>query len=337
MDIDRDHGAFLDYSKKVGLNVMPGYYLEPSKIRGQCPEFDCFQRWKKATLDGFEHGYRTGDSWHPSVALVVLLNEADGFGSLPECQPSGAWCRVKAALSALDGVLAAEKEVGVDAGRVKFTVTWSFATRESIDGKMRGPGIYGFQDMVAGIQDPQIAKYSPRAELADLQEAFKTRWVHGLNTKSPWSFALGTRVMGQTGQTCDRSTPWLEGTKAHRAQALATAWGGFIDDSSLCSGGRRLDVTVGTHVACQIRAGAVSGGASAVSAALVASDLKTRIVSRTESLLGGSDALRGDLSLARTGAWAQAQTPHDVQSGTRTPQAWAVCVASSIVAWLFAA
>jgi len=160
--VNRDHGRFLDYSQRLGLNVMPGYHVEPSKIRLQCPEFDCFQKWKKATIDGFERGYRKGGSWHPAVAMAILLNEADGFGSLPECQPQGEWCRVKAAISALDGVLAAEKEAGVDAGRVKFTVTWSFATRASIDGKMRGPGIYGFQDMVAVIHNPQIAKYTPR-------------------------------------------------------------------------------------------------------------------------------------------------------------------------------
>merc|ERR1712045_650 len=422
MDVNRDHGTFLDYSQKLGLNVMPGYHVEPSKIREQCREFDCFQKWKKATLDGFERGYRKGDSWHPAIALAVLINEADGFGSLPECQPRGAWCRVKAAISALDGVLAAEREVGVDAGRVKFTVTWSFATLESIEGKVRGPGNYGFQDMVAAMQNPQIAKYTPRTPLEDLQQAFRTRWVHGLNTKSPWNFVrdiiskdyrqfrpipwfigaygasgqdkdtiqedlrsmqahaledpafvgaaflqfqtnyqkggaamdygmfgLGDGELGSTGKVCEpgygcRRWPvhclttdltWLEGTKAHRAQAAATAWGGFIDDSSLCSGSRRLEVTVGTRMACQIRADAVSEGASAVSATLRASDFNTRIVSRTESLLLGSDALKGDLSLARTAAWAL--TPRDAQSGARTPLVWVACAASSIVAALLAA
>merc|ERR1719336_941463 len=422
MDVNRDHGRFLDYSQRLGLNVMPGYHVEPSKIHSQCPEFDCFKKWKKATLEGFERGYRKGDAWHPAVAMAILLNEADGFGSLPECQPQGAWCRVKAAISALDGVLAAEKEAGVDAGRVKFTVTWSFATRESIDGKMRGPGNYGFQDMVAVFENPQIAKYTPRTSLGDLQEAFRTRWVHGLNTKSPWNFVrdiiskdyrqflpipwfiaeygasgqdeasiradlesmqahaladpafvgaaflqfqtnylkggaamdygmfgLGDGELGSTGQVCEpgygcrrwpvhcltTDLPWLEGTKAHRAQAAATAWGGFIDDSSLCSGSRRLEVTVGTHMACQFRADAVNEGAGAVSATLRASDFNTWIVSRTQSVLAGSNALQGDLSLARTAAWALA--PRDVQSGTRTPPVWVVCAASSIVAALLAA
>merc|ERR1719400_2056912 len=391
MDINRDHGTFLDYSQKVGLNVMPGYHVEPSKIRGQCPEFDCFKKWKKATLDGFERGYRKGDAWHPAVAMAILLNEADGFGSLPECQPRGAWCRVKAAISALDGVLAAEREVGVDAGRVKFTVTWSFATLESIDGKVRGPGNYGFQDMVAAMQNPQIAKYTPRTPLEDLQQAFRTRWVHGLNTKSPWNFVrdiiskdyqqfrpipwfigeygasgqdeasiqadlvgmqahaledsafvgaaflqfqtnywkggaemdygmfgLGEGKLGETGEVCQpgqgcrrwpvhcltTTLPWLEGSKAHRAQAASRAWGGFIDHTSFCSDRRRLEESaVGTHLACQIRADAI-GDAGAVSAKLRTAESSARLVSRTEVLLGGSVALRGDLSLASTSAWS---------------------------------
>merc|ERR1712038_217783 len=381
------------------------------------------KQWKRATLDGFEQGYRKGDSWHPSVAMAILLNEADGFGSLPECQPQGAWCRVKAAISALDGVLAAEREAGVVAGRVKFTVTWSFATRESIDGKLRGPGNYGFQDMVAGIQDPQIGKYSPRNSLGDLQEAFRTRWVHGLNTKSPWNFVrdiiskdyrqflpipwfiaeygasgqdeasiradlesmqahaladpafvgaaflqfqtnylkggaamdygmfgLGDGELGSTGQVCEpgygcRRWPvhclttdltWLEGTKAHRAQAAATAWGGFIDDSSLCSDSRRLAATVGTHVACQIRADAVKDGARVVSAALRGEDFEAMIVSRTESLLGGSIALHGSLSLASTAVWTRENASSRGESGMGIAQPWVVVVAGSAVAVLLA-
>jgi len=417
VDVNRDHGTFLDYSQKLGVNVMPGYHVEPSKIHGQCPEFDCFKRWKKATLDGFERGYRKDDSWHPAVALAVLINEADGFGSLPECQPRGAWCRVKAAISALDGVLAAEREVGVDAGRVKFTVTWSFATLESIDGKVRGPGNYGFQDMVAAMQNPQIAKYTPRTPLEDLQQAFRTRWVHGLNTKSPWNFVrdiiskdyrqfepipwfigeygasgqdeasiqadlesmqahtlkdssfvgaaflqfqtnywkggagmdygmfgLGEGTIGETGKVCQpgygcrrwpvhcltTKLPWLEGTKAHRAQAAATAWGGFIDHTSFCSDRRLLEEgAVGTHLACQIRADAI-GDAGAVSAKLRTAEFSARLVSRTEALLGGSAALRGDLSLASTSAWSQENSPRSESGGNALP-AWTVWAAVGVV------
>merc|ERR1712127_481088 len=220
--------------------------------------------------------------------------------------------------------------------------------RESIDGKVRGPGTYGFQDMVAAIQDPQIAQYSPRASHVELQEAFRTRWVHSLNTQAPWGFikqvvdykqflpipwfigeygangqdeatiqadlesmqkhasrgeaflgaaifqfqttfwkggaemnfglfGLGEVQIGQTGEVCETSCDtwpvhclttdlhWLPGSKAHRAQAMATAWGGSIDSGSLCSPPRRLEAgMVGTTLACQIHVGVVTEGADRI-------------------------------------------------------------------------
>merc|ERR1712127_321219 len=382
------------------------------------------KKWKKATLDGFKYGYRKGDSWHPSVALAILVNDADGFGSLPECQPQGAWCRVKAAVSALDGVLAAEKEAGVEAGRVKFTVTWSFATRASIDGKLSGPGNYGFQDMVAVIENPQIAKYTPRTALDDLQEAFRTRWVHGLNTKSPWNFVrdiiskdyeqfrpipwfigaygasgqdestiradlismqkhssedpaflgaaflqfqtnywkggaemdygmfgLGEDIVSETGEVCQpgygcrtwpvrcltTDLPWLEGPKARRAEAVAAAWGGSIDRASLCSSGRRLEGAAGTHLTCQIRAGAVNGGTSVVSAALRTEDFSAQIASRTTSLLGRqSNAVKGDLSIMGTSAWTSFESTDDKGPGNSALPSWIWAVVGGVVVLLAA-
>merc|ERR1719330_1196557 len=230
-------------------------------------------------------------------------------------------------------------------------ITWSFAMRVSVDGKVRGPGNYGFQDMVAVIEDPQVAHYTPRASLAELREAFRSRWVHGLNTQSPWNFVrdlisqdysrfhptpwfigeyggngqdedviradlqsmqayavgsdsflgaaffqfqttywkggaemnfglfgLGDDQIGETGEVCElgcRTWPvhclttkltWLPGSKANRARAVATAWGGSIDHSSLCSSERRLNSpTVRTTLACQIRFTAVGENVSSVS------------------------------------------------------------------------
>jgi len=183
---ESDHGQFLDRAEQLSLNVMPGYNTEA--VHMGCPNFDCYDTWKRATLQGFKVGFRRGGNWHPAVSMLILLNEPDSFVHWLECGDGGAWCRVKAVLSALDGVLAAEREAGVDAGRVRLSVTWSFAMMDSIDGKVNGPGVFGFQDMVAGIANPQIAKYTPRSSQAELESAFKTRWVHGVNTQSPWLF-----------------------------------------------------------------------------------------------------------------------------------------------------
>jgi len=200
---DGYQGDFLDRAAAVGLNVLPGYHTEMA-IYGKCPDYDCFQAWKDATLQGFRRGFQKDSEWHPAVAMLTLLNEPDFFW----CQPAGARCRVKAVLSALDGVLAAEREAGVSPGRVKLTVTWSFAMATSIDGNVTGPAIFGFQDVVAGIRDPGLAGYTPRSNRSELQDAFDKRWVHGFNTQAPWTFV---KAMVINAYEQFKPTPWFIG------------------------------------------------------------------------------------------------------------------------------
>eukprot|EP00438_Fugacium_kawagutii_P036555 Skav231235 [mRNA] locus=scaffold813:299058:305087:+ [translate_table: standard] len=125
------------------------------------------------------------------------MNEPDFYDNDPICTDRGrAWCRVKAVLSALDGVLAAEEEAKINAGSPPSTR--SFAMRTSIDGKVQGPGTFGFQDcfflfqpcqdMVAVMEDPSLVEYTLRTPHEKLKKAFYARWVHGLNTQAPWSF-----------------------------------------------------------------------------------------------------------------------------------------------------
>merc|ERR1719362_340319 len=91
LDVQHDHGAFLDRANAVGLNVMPGYHTEAAHVK--CPKFDCFEFWKDATTKGFQRGFKTGDEWHPAVSSLILLNEPDFFGAVPNCEGGGAWCR----------------------------------------------------------------------------------------------------------------------------------------------------------------------------------------------------------------------------------------------------
>jgi len=198
-----------DYAGSQGITVLPGYHTELANERTECPDFDCYETWKEATLQGFQNGYTQDGEWHAAIGGLVLLNEPDFFESSPKCRGRGALCHLKASLSALDGVLAAEKQAGLTSThRVKLTVAWSFASRTSIDGKVSGPGLFGFQDIVAGIANPQLAEYTPRASLEDLAEAFRTRWVHCLNTQAPWSF-----VGDMIGHSYDQflPTPWFIG------------------------------------------------------------------------------------------------------------------------------
>jgi len=188
LGIDKDHGAFLDHAESLGLNVMPGFHTENAHEQQECPNFDCYYSWKEATLNAFKNGFKKDGEWHPAVSTLIILNEPDYVEHTPQCTPSGPWCRVKAAISAFDGILAAEKEAGVPAGRVKLSITWSFAIKKSIDGQVEGPGIFGFQDVVAALGNPAIVNYQPRTSQMELQSAYLSRWVHSLNTQSPWEF-----------------------------------------------------------------------------------------------------------------------------------------------------
>jgi len=153
------------------------------------------------------------------VSALILLNEPDFMGGYANCQPRGAWCRVKAVLSALDGILAAEREAGVAAGRVRLTVTWSFGMMPSIDGKEGGPGIFGFQDTVAGIANPALAKYKPRSGQEELEHAFKTRWIHGVNTQAPWGFVKD--VIAKSYAAKFSPIPWFIGEYGANGQSAA--------------------------------------------------------------------------------------------------------------------
>jgi len=191
LESNHDHNAFLDRADSIGLQVIPGFYTQLN-----CPDFDCFDSWRAAARGGFRKGYKKGDGWHPAVGLVVLLDEPDALhmgGVTPDnCgKEDQAKCRVRAALSALDGVLQAEKDVGMNLthSSVNFTIAWSQNPRDSIDNVVKmGIGTYGFQDMIAGIANPAIANYTPKTSKQELAMAFETRWTHGMNTVNSWAY-----------------------------------------------------------------------------------------------------------------------------------------------------
>uniref|UniRef100_A0A7S0ZZP0 Glycoside hydrolase family 5 domain-containing protein n=1 Tax=Noctiluca scintillans TaxID=2966 RepID=A0A7S0ZZP0_NOCSC len=186
-----DHGAFLDRAQTVGLHVLAGFHTA-----GLCPDFNCFETWRKAATASFGLGFKVQNAWHPVVAMVVLLNEPDMLdfvgidGNTPNCTQGPARCRVKASISALDGFLSAEKAAGITPGSVNLTIAWSSSMHSSVDGKVIDAiGYYGFQDMVAGIANPyEMCNYRPVTELAELQEAFRTRWVNSVNVASDWEY-----------------------------------------------------------------------------------------------------------------------------------------------------
>jgi len=106
-------------------------------------------------------------------------------------------------------------------------VTWSFGMMPSIDGKESGPGLFGFQDTVAGIADPKIAGYTPRSTQQELEHAFKTRWIHGVNTQAPWSFVK--EVISSKYADTFGPIPWFIGEYGANGQSAALIQGDLED------------------------------------------------------------------------------------------------------------
>merc|ERR1740121_2799728 len=178
LDGPGDHGLFLDRANVLGLDVMPGYHTY-NAIYGGCPGFDCYATWKNYTLKAFQQGFRKKDGWHPAVSALLLFNELDFFRGY------GRRVHARAAISALDGVLAAEREAGVKPGRVKLSIAWSNAPGTSLDGKVSGFAIWAMQDVASCIADPSQVDYVPRTSQTAMEEAYRTRWAHSINVQTP--------------------------------------------------------------------------------------------------------------------------------------------------------
>jgi hypothetical protein len=210
-----DHAAFLDRAEELGLHVLVGFHTQ-----NVCPDFDCFDSWQKAAQKGFQQGLQKNGKWHPAVAMVVLMDVPDDLnfiledGNPTNCSASKdlkgdqGKCRTKAALSATEGFLAAEKAAGVNGSGVNLTVAWSTDRRDSVDGIVKnGFGTYGFQDMKIGVSNPKVAKYDAR-DHKNLQKAFTDRWVHSVNSGAPWKL-IHDQISGDIQKYSIGPTPWF--------------------------------------------------------------------------------------------------------------------------------
>lgn len=190
------HGQFLDRAQEVGLYVIPGF--ETDMV---CDDFDCYQSWYNAATTAFNLGYLSGGAWHPTIRMIVLLDQPDALnfqGTItppekPTTDAGKAKARVRASLSALDGFLRAEQDAQVtDTDKVNITIAWGTGPLTSIDGKETGYGYYGFQDMIAGVADPSIADYTLKGvTLDELQAAYKSRWTNSMDSYSDWDYIRG--------------------------------------------------------------------------------------------------------------------------------------------------
>eukprot|EP01065_Artemidia_motanka_P027198 TRINITY_DN32419_c0_g1_i1.p1 TRINITY_DN32419_c0_g1~~TRINITY_DN32419_c0_g1_i1.p1 ORF type:complete len:637 (+),score=211.27 TRINITY_DN32419_c0_g1_i1:59-1969(+) len=122
--------------------------------------------------------------YHDALDIFSIANEPDLAATAGDL--------AKALLSALDAVITAEQEAGVEANpSLKLTVTFSFATCATCasvkDGTIRNdvPSVPFMTDLYRAVQDPSSVGYTPRNAASKIQAVFAARWVNSFNLAAP--------------------------------------------------------------------------------------------------------------------------------------------------------
>jgi hypothetical protein len=180
-----DHSVFLDAAQKANLKVFAAVhqYLPCDKDTN-----DCYPAWHKALNDGLKKGFASNGKWHPSVWAVNMNNEVDTSGLSKEKQ-------MKMLLSAIDAMLAAEKEQGVE-GTVKITSCWTSGLSTPLGPNPYGTTIWGpFTTVENWIKDTSLVDYTPKTvSMDEFTKAIDSRWVHCMNVQIPWINGLDNMV-----------------------------------------------------------------------------------------------------------------------------------------------
>jgi hypothetical protein len=176
---------FMDHAAGLSLNLWPG--LDNDNLKCDS-DFNCYDAYKEAMITGFKQGFNQNGRWHSAVQTLIIMNEPD-LKFWADCEsPNQNVCRGTAAISAFEGILDAEEEMNV-AGNVNLTITWSFAAKDSIDGKVKNaPGYFGFQDMLAITADPTLVSYTPKGSVDRLTAAYRQRWINAVNIQGPFDY-----------------------------------------------------------------------------------------------------------------------------------------------------
>jgi len=171
--------SFFDQALKTGLDVIVGmsdYGFSQSADRCSLNQYYCFNQTYWAYRGNLEHGFTVKDrtAYHPALKAVIIMNEPD----LKLMRTRTLMCR--ALITALDGMLEAEKDLGVTGNPVAFTATMSFA----VDGGP--PGLGQMAELYRCVQDIKgwPTYYTPKN---DIEKAYMERFVNSFNTANPAS------------------------------------------------------------------------------------------------------------------------------------------------------
>lgn len=181
-DPSLDHSGFLSEAEALQLKVIPGisdYPYTQMEKRCQWSDFNCYEQVKENYLGALRGGFlRDGTTtYHSALSAVVLMNE-------PELKLAGDILPnvfTKAMVSALDAVLDAEREAGVQGPRPNLTVTFSFSVCKFCARFGDMPALGQMWELRHVMKNPTAVGYQPRN---DLWKAYEERFVHSVNTEN---------------------------------------------------------------------------------------------------------------------------------------------------------
>lgn len=195
------HKDFLEEVYKRDMHVIVALsnfpFVQDKAACATALPYDCFgeirDQWMEMLKNGFAVEGLGSAHYHAAIKAIIVANEPElkftNNGKIAGEVWSKGWY-AKALVSAIDGIIEAEKIFGIVGGRPPFTVTHSFAicpecksSQSPLAGKSAGqwtavPWMY---DVVLAMLRPELYdNYQPKH---DLREALQQRFVLGFNTQ----------------------------------------------------------------------------------------------------------------------------------------------------------
>mmetsp|Transcript_106264 Transcript_106264/g.205746 ORF Transcript_106264/g.205746 Transcript_106264/m.205746 type:complete len:729 (-) Transcript_106264:42-2228(-) len=180
-----EHQQFLQAANAHGLRVIAGMSNYPFRdAPNACKKtgWNCYEQIKEQYAYNLQNGFLQEDgSYNGALSHVIIINEPDY--KAPGLNAPMLFC--KAIISALDGILSAEKEANVHGDLIKFTATFSFGICEACSKYTTLPALGQMYNLRAAMLDPSTVGYRPKN---DLRAAYESRFHHSFNVQSPAKF-----------------------------------------------------------------------------------------------------------------------------------------------------
>lgn len=179
-DPREDHTPFLDEAVVQDLQVIPGMSDYPyTQMPKNCmtTDFNCYSQIKEQYKSMLQNGFAKDGAYHGALKTIIVINEPDL--KIPGISKPTEFCR--AIVSAIDGMIDAEKETDTKSNLINFTATFSFGQCTACKGSSK-PALGQMMELPSAMEKPEDVGYQANNNLA---EVYKTRFTNSFNTANP--------------------------------------------------------------------------------------------------------------------------------------------------------